>query len=96
MRITRSSQEKLQNILKAIGFQVRYEKGNFQGGHCVVMEKRLIVINKFHPLESKISVLSDLVCDLVANGIGHASASVFMGRCSDETPKAGQLRGRSG
>ncbi|MEL6671763.1 MAG: hypothetical protein AAFR61_06210 [Bacteroidota bacterium] len=64
MRINRSTQEKLQTILKAQSYRVRYEKGNFQGGYCVVHEQKTIIINKFHPLESKIATLVEIIGDL--------------------------------
>ncbi|MEM7657419.1 MAG: hypothetical protein AAF399_14890 [Bacteroidota bacterium] len=64
MRITQSTREKLQAILRAQDFSVRYEKGNFQGGHCIVMAQRMILINKFHPLESKINTLAEIIRDI--------------------------------
>lgn len=64
MRISRSTQENLQNILKSQGYQIRYEKGNFQGGYCLVMQKKMILINKFHPLESKINAMAEIIRQL--------------------------------
>jgi len=64
MRITKNNQEKLQAILKAQDFTIRYEKGNFQGGYCVVKDQRIIIINKFYPLESKINTLLEIIRDL--------------------------------
>lgn len=64
MKMTRHTQQKLQDILKTLGFTIRYEKGNFNGGYCVVMNRKLIIINKFHPLEGKINTLSEIIKDL--------------------------------
>ena len=64
MRITKSTQEKLQAILKSQDYVIRYEKGNFRGGYCVVMDQRIILINKFFPLESKISTLTDIIREI--------------------------------
>ena len=61
MKITKNTQEKLQDILKRQDYTVRYEKGNFAGGYCLVQDQKIIIINKFHPLESKISTLSDII-----------------------------------
>ncbi|MEM6630051.1 MAG: hypothetical protein AAF694_10290 [Bacteroidota bacterium] len=61
MRATKSNQEKLQDILKAQNFTIRYEKGNFKGGYCMVMSEQIIIINKFFPLESKINTLMDII-----------------------------------
>lgn len=62
--MTRNTQEKLQNILKSQDYSIRYERGNFQGGYCVVQDQKIIVINKFHPLEGKISTLVEIIRDL--------------------------------
>ncbi len=64
MRPTKSSQDKLQAILKTQGYSIRYERGNFQGGYCVVHDQKTIVINKFHPIEGKVNTLMDIVRDL--------------------------------
>lgn len=55
---------KLEAFLKDLGWQVRYEKGNFQSGSCIVRDKQMVVINKFIPLEQKINSLIDIVLDL--------------------------------
>lgn len=61
MRITKNTQEKLQAILRAQDYTIRFEKGNFKGGYCIVHHQKLIVINKFHPLESKINTLQEII-----------------------------------
>ncbi len=67
MRLTKSTQEKLQAILQDQGYLVRYEKGNFKGGYCVVQEQRTVVINKFHPVESKVQALAEVIRQLELN-----------------------------
>ncbi|MCI4666588.1 MAG: hypothetical protein MRZ79_00400 [Bacteroidia bacterium] len=64
MKFTRNTQEKLSTILKSQGYKIRYEKGNFAGGYCWVKDQKVIIINKFHPLESKISTLSEIIGQL--------------------------------
>lgn len=64
MRPTKTTQEKLQNILKTQGYTIRYERGNFQGGYCIVHDQKTIVVNKFHPLEGKINTMMDIIREL--------------------------------
>jgi len=64
MKATKSNQEKLHQILTSQEFTIRYEKGNFKGGYCVVQHERIIIINKFFPLESKINTLVDIIREL--------------------------------
>jgi hypothetical protein len=62
--ITNHSLEKLENLLKSSGYKVRYEKGNFKTGACLLQNSRMIVVNKFSNLESKIQAVVELVRQL--------------------------------
>ena len=59
--ITNHSLEKLESLLKSSGYKVRYEKGNFKTGACLLQSSRMIVVNKFSNLESKIQALMELI-----------------------------------
>jgi hypothetical protein len=48
-------------LLDALDYQVRYEKGNFRGGNCVLKEDKVVVINKFYPFESQINTLIEVI-----------------------------------
>jgi hypothetical protein len=61
VKITKSTQEKMELAFKAIDYKIRYEKGNFQSGYCVLSEQKVVVINKFFPLESKVSALAEIL-----------------------------------
>lgn len=51
-------------LLKTTGYRVRYEKGNFKTGACLLQNNRVVVVNKFSGLESKILAISELARDL--------------------------------
>lgn len=53
--------DKLETLLKSLGFKLRYEKGNFRTGSCVLENDRVIIVNKFSNLESKIISLAELL-----------------------------------
>lgn len=53
--------EKLELLLNAAGFRVRYEKGNFKTGACLLQNSKMIIVNKFSNLESKIHSLIGLM-----------------------------------
>lgn len=61
---TNHTLEKLENLLKTAGYRVRYEKGNFKTGACLLLSSRIVVINKFSNLESKIQNIVDLLSEL--------------------------------
>jgi hypothetical protein len=50
--------DELKAVAEQIGVTVRAEKGNFGGGFCVLRDKKLIVINKTVPLESRVATLA--------------------------------------
>ena len=52
---------KLQDQLAECGYQVRFEKGNFKTGYCILEHKKVVVINKFVPIESKINSLIEIL-----------------------------------
>ncbi len=64
LSITTHTLDKLESLLKALDYRVRYEKGNFKTGACVLENSRVVVVNKFANLESKIQGLSDLIATL--------------------------------
>lgn len=64
MKLNKTTQEKLQAILKTQDYLIRYERGNFKGGYCIVQDQKTIIINKFHPVEGKVNTLMDIIRDL--------------------------------
>ncbi|MCS6934668.1 MAG: hypothetical protein NZM35_05920 [Chitinophagales bacterium] len=53
--------KKIEDIFKEGGYTVRYEKGNFQNGYCILEKRRVVVINKFHELEAKINSMIEIL-----------------------------------
>jgi hypothetical protein len=60
LTVTNHTLEKLELLLRTAGYKVRYEKGNFKTGACLLQHNKTIVVNKFSGLESKILALSEL------------------------------------
>lgn len=65
--ITPHSLDKLEELYKQLGFKVRYEKGNFRTGACLLDSSRMIVVNKFSDLESRITALIALLAEIPAD-----------------------------
>ena len=59
--ISNHTLEKLEQLLKDLGYKVRYEKGNFKTGFCLIENSKIVVVNKFINLESKIGALIELI-----------------------------------
>ena len=58
---TQHTLDKLESLLKSLGFKLRYEKGNFKTGACILEQSRVIIVNRFSNLENKILSLADLL-----------------------------------
>jgi hypothetical protein len=64
LTITTHTLEKLETLLRSAGYKVRYEKGNFKTGACMLLDSKVIVVNKFSNLESKIHAITELIREL--------------------------------
>jgi len=64
LTLTTHTLEKLELLLKSAGYKVRYEKGNFKTGACMLLSSKVVVVNKFSNLESKIHALVELIREL--------------------------------
>ena len=60
LTITNHTLEKLETLLRTAGYRLRYEKGNFKTGACLLQNNKVIVVNKFSGLEAKILAIAEL------------------------------------
>ena len=65
--ITQYNLDKIEDLFSFLGYKVRYEKGNFRTGACVLQNTKVIVVNKFSNLEIKINSLIVLLKDFEVN-----------------------------
>lgn len=42
-------------------YVLRYEKGNFKSGYCILNSKRVAIVNKYYTHEGKINCLIDII-----------------------------------
>ena len=67
LSLTPHTLEKLEMLLTTAGYKVRYEKGNFKTGACLLQNSKVIVVNKFSNLESRILSITELARELEFN-----------------------------
>jgi hypothetical protein len=53
--------QKLESLLAELGYVIRYEKGSFNSGYCLVEDRKIVVVNKFFDVEGRIGVLLDIL-----------------------------------
>jgi hypothetical protein len=59
----------LESIASQLGIKLRYEKGDFEGGYCVLKSERIIVINKKLSPSMRLSVLARGISEIGLNNI---------------------------
>lgn len=64
MKSTQSILDKYSAILTESGYIVRYERGTFQSGWCLLESRKIVVLNKFLSTEGRISTLQDIIVQI--------------------------------
>jgi hypothetical protein len=67
MKYNQPTIDKLEKILEEAGYIIRYERGTFQSGYCILEQKKVVVLNKFLQLEGRINTMLDLIPQLRVN-----------------------------
>jgi hypothetical protein len=67
MKYTQTTLDKLEAIPEQAGYVLRYERGTFQSGYCILEQKKVVVLNKFLQIEGRINTLVDLIPQLEIN-----------------------------
>ena len=67
MKYNQLTLNKIEKILEESEYVVRYERGTFQSGYCILEERKIVVLNKFLQTEGRISILLDLIPQLHIN-----------------------------
>ena len=66
-KYTPNTLKKLEQLFEEARYRVRYEKGNFNSGFCVLEDKRIAVINRFLNVEGRINALIEILPTLAVN-----------------------------
>ena len=61
LKYTKTTLSKLEQIFEEADYKVRYEKGQFKSGYCLIYQKKIIVVNKFFDTKGRIDSLLDIL-----------------------------------
>ena len=61
IKLTKSFQKKLELLLESQDYKIRFEKGNFKSGYCIIRNNKVIIINKYFTVEGKINALIEII-----------------------------------
>ncbi len=78
-RYNQSTLSILESIMKSNKYIVRYEKGSFQSGYCILENKRVAVINKFYDTEARINALVEIMqqIELTSDDLDEKQMEIF-------------------
>ena len=79
IRYTPATLEKIEKIVSEVGYIIRYERGTFQSGYCILESRRVVVLNKFLQTEGRINTLIDLlpILNIEADHLSTESRKMF-------------------
>lgn len=79
MKFTQNTLDKIERIAEESGYIMRYERGTFQSGYCILQEKKVVVLNKFLQTEGRINTLIELIPQLNVNldALTHDSQKLY-------------------
>ena len=61
IKLTKQFQKKLELLLESQEYKIRFEKGNFKSGYCIIKNKKVAIINKYFSREGKINALIEII-----------------------------------
>ena len=80
MKYTQHTLDKIESVIEEGGYVIRYERGTFQSGYCILQAKKVVVLNKFLQTEGRINTLIDLLPQLMINidELTHESQKLYI------------------
>ncbi len=89
MKYTQHNLDKIEKIIEEAGYVIRYERGTFQSGYCILQAKKVVVLNKFFQTEGRINTLIDLMpqLDINVDTLTHESQKMY-----EEVMAVGSIR----
>jgi len=93
MKYTQTTLDKLEAVVEETGYVLRYERGNFQSGYCILEARKVVVLNKFLQVEGRINTMLDLIPQLTINQelLSEESKKIYNGIISKlETEQNGE------
>ncbi len=61
VKYTKHFLNKLEHLFSETDYLLRYEKGSFNSGYCILQETKVAVVNKYYTTEGKVNCLIDIL-----------------------------------
>lgn len=53
--------KKLEDIFAESEYNLRYEKGSFKSGYCILNDTKIVIVNKYFTTEGKVNCIIDII-----------------------------------
>ncbi len=64
MKYNQATLDRIERLLDEVEYIIRYERGTFQSGYCILEQRKVVVLNKFLQTEGRINTLLDIIPQL--------------------------------
>lgn len=87
MKYTQTTLEKIEKVLEEGEYVIRYERGTFQSGYCILEQKKVVVLNKFLQTEGRINAMMDIIPQLKINidSLTSETKKIYLGIVAKQT-----------
>jgi len=87
MKYTQTTLDKIEKILEEGEYVIRYERGTFQSGYCILEQKKVVVLNKFLQTEGRINAMMDIIPQLKINidSLTPETKKIYLGIVAKQT-----------
>lgn len=88
LKYTKPFLSRLEDIFAESDYVLRYEKGNFKAGYCLIKDMKVAIINKYFPVEGRINCLYDILrsIDMDTSRLSPKSLELYSEICKEPQP----------
>ena len=81
VRYTKHYLNKLEDLFSETEYNLRYEKGSFHSGYCILRNTKVAVVNKYYTTEGKINCLIDILktISVEPSSLGEKNRKLYLG-----------------
>lgn len=79
IKYTKHFLNRLEDVFSETDYVLRYEKGNFHSGYCILRDTKIAIVNKYYSLDGKINSLIDILksVELETKGLSDKNKKLF-------------------
>ena len=80
VRYTKHFLNKLEDLFSETDYLLRYEKGSFNAGYCILRNTKVAVVNKYYTTVGKINCIVDILknINVETNSLGDSNQKLYL------------------